>query len=74
MSLICTNALILKKGIERLIYKTSKHSLEGLVLTMVTARKSFQTFILKKAAVPRGKEVDVVRGGRCVLRPLVFCF
>lgn len=32
---------------------------------MVTARKSFQTLILKKSAVTREKEVDVVRCGRC---------
>lgn len=73
MSLICTKALFLKKG-QKVINKASKHSLEGSVPTMVTARKSFQTLVLKKAAVTRGKEVDVVRGGRCVLRPAVFCF
>lgn len=37
-----------QKGPQRLTHKTSKHSLKGPVATMATARKSLQTFILKK--------------------------
>lgn len=46
-----------EKGTERLIHKASKHSLQGPVPTMVTAKKSFQTLlILKVLAITRGRK------------------